>query len=176
MYSSTWRKRRLWRNLINVCKYLKGRCKEDRARLFSVVPCSRTSGNGEKLKYRKVHQNTRRQFCFVRVVKYWHIRFRVAIMSNLSSSYQRTEQLLQYSKGLSSSKQKQQLIKMLGEKKHEFKIRFFVVVLVKSLITREDACDKDGSACEKIHADIQQRILVSSINVFWLHASPCLLF
>lgn len=33
--------------------------------------CPVTSGNGDKLKYRKVHQKTRRQFCFVRVVKYW---------------------------------------------------------------------------------------------------------
>lgn len=77
-------KRRLWRNLFYVCKYLKGRCKEDRARLFSVVPCSRTSGNGDKLKYRKVHQNTKRQFCFVRVVKYWHIRFREVLKSPFS--------------------------------------------------------------------------------------------
>ena len=37
-------------NLINMCKYLKGGCKEDRARLFPVVPSDRTRGNGHTLK------------------------------------------------------------------------------------------------------------------------------
>lgn len=39
-------KRRLKEGLTNMYKYVKGRCKEDRTRLLSLVASERTRGNG----------------------------------------------------------------------------------------------------------------------------------
>ncbi|KAK4829452.1 LOW QUALITY PROTEIN: hypothetical protein QYF61_004670 [Mycteria americana] len=63
MGSRNLEKRRLGgAELINVYKYLKGGCKEDRARLFSVVPSDRTRDNTPQLKHGRFCLNIRKHF------------------------------------------------------------------------------------------------------------------
>ena len=59
-------------DLIKVYKYLKGGCKENRARIFSVVPSGRTRSNGHKLKHRRSPLNISKHFFTVRVTKHWY--------------------------------------------------------------------------------------------------------
>jgi len=66
------KKRRLWGDVIDAYKYLKGGCKEDGAKLFSVVPSDRTKGNGYKLKHRKLQLNMRKNFFPLMVTEPWN--------------------------------------------------------------------------------------------------------
>lgn len=70
-------------NLVSRYKYLKGGCKEDRARFFSVVASERTRGNGHKLRHGMIHLNLRKYFFTVRMVEHWH-RLLLAVMKSLS--------------------------------------------------------------------------------------------
>ncbi|GAB0183557.1 hypothetical protein GRJ2_000821000 [Grus japonensis] len=66
---------------LNVYIYLKRGCKEDRARLFSVVPSDRTRGNGYKLKCRRFPLKIRKHFYPVKVTEHWHRLCRGAVES-----------------------------------------------------------------------------------------------
>lgn len=56
-------------DLINIYKHLNGGCKEDRARLFSVVPSVRTGGSGHNPEHRRLSLNIKKYFFTVRVTE-----------------------------------------------------------------------------------------------------------
>ena len=60
---------RLGGDLINVYKYLRSGCEEDRARLFS---SDRNRGNGHKLEHKRLHVNISKPFFTVRVTQHGH--------------------------------------------------------------------------------------------------------
>lgn len=61
--------RRLGGDLNNACKFLKGGCKEDGARLFSVR--ARPRGNEHKLEHRGFPLTIRQHFCAVQLMEPW---------------------------------------------------------------------------------------------------------
>jgi len=63
---SAWKYRGLGDH-VNIYKYLKEGCREDRAGLCSVVPSARTRGNQHELEHRLFPLNTRKNFCAVLV-------------------------------------------------------------------------------------------------------------
>ncbi|KAJ7396463.1 hypothetical protein BTVI_145367 [Pitangus sulphuratus] len=66
------KKRQLREDLINAYKYLKGRCQEDAARLFSMAPSNRTRGKRQKLIHSKFHLNMRKNFFTMQVTVHWN--------------------------------------------------------------------------------------------------------
>ena len=68
-------------DLFNVCKYLTERCKEEGAKLFSVMPSARTSSNGHKWKVRMFCLNVSKRYLTVRVTEHWHGLLREVVES-----------------------------------------------------------------------------------------------
>ncbi|KFP26655.1 hypothetical protein N325_01495, partial [Colius striatus] len=65
-------KRRLRGDLINIYKYLNGRCQEVGTSLFLMVSSNRTRGNGMKREHKKFHLNIRKNYFTVRVTEPWN--------------------------------------------------------------------------------------------------------
>lgn len=59
-------------DLSSTYKYLKGVCKEDEARPFSVVPSKRMTGNRHKLEDRKFHLKLRKEIFNLRLTEHWN--------------------------------------------------------------------------------------------------------
>uniref|UniRef100_A0A803SPL3 Kinesin-like protein n=1 Tax=Anolis carolinensis TaxID=28377 RepID=A0A803SPL3_ANOCA len=68
-------KRRLRGDLIAMYKYVRGSHREGSAILFSPAPETRMWNNGFKLQERRFHQNIRKDFLTVRVVRQWNSLF-----------------------------------------------------------------------------------------------------
>lgn len=56
---------------MNDYKNLKGRCKDDEARLFSTVCAARTRGHEHKLEHKRFHLNISKNFFTVQT-EHWH--------------------------------------------------------------------------------------------------------
>lgn len=77
-------------NLVSVYKHWMGGCKEDGAKLFSVVHSNKIKSNGHKLEYKKFHLNVREHFLTMRVAKHWNRLATEAEVSIISHSQNRT--------------------------------------------------------------------------------------
>lgn len=60
-------------DLFNVYKHPKGGCKEDGARVFSVVHSARIRGSEHKLEHERFPLDIRKHFCAVRVTEHWKL-------------------------------------------------------------------------------------------------------
>jgi len=75
-------KQRLRGHFISIFKYLKGGCKEDGARLFSLLPSDKTRGSEHKMEHRRFHLNIRRCFFTVKLTEYYNRLFREVVISS----------------------------------------------------------------------------------------------
>lgn len=75
------------RDLISVDKYLKGKCQEEGASIFSLVPCNRMRVNGHKVEQRKLGLNTRKNFLSMRMLNPW-TRLQRSCGFSLSTDFQ----------------------------------------------------------------------------------------
>lgn len=71
-------------NFINVSKYLKGECKSDRARAFSVVPRARIRSNGHKLQCSRFHLNRKQHFFAVRMIELWGVHWGAHLWAHIA--------------------------------------------------------------------------------------------
>jgi len=75
-------RRRFHRDLITAFQYLKGACRKDGDRLFSRACCSRTRGDGFKLKEGRLRLDIRKKLFTMRVVRHWHRLPREAVAAS----------------------------------------------------------------------------------------------
>lgn len=72
-------------NLINMRKYLKAGCKQNGARLCTVVPSGRAKGNGHKQTHGRCPLNIRKHLFILGVAEHWYRLPREKIMESPSS-------------------------------------------------------------------------------------------
>lgn len=58
-------------NFTSMNKYLKGGCKEDKARIFQVVPSARIRNNRHKLEHKQFPLTIRKHFRAVQALEHW---------------------------------------------------------------------------------------------------------
>lgn len=70
-----------WGDLNHVYENLKGGYKEEGARLFSVIPSTRTRDSGHKMGRRRFCVTIRKHFCALQVTEHWYRFPREAVES-----------------------------------------------------------------------------------------------